>query len=101
MAFETREGQGSLFPNYGKKEPRQPDHTGKVRIGGVLYRLSAWEKESRNGMRWLSITADEFVDSSRADNPDAGATEKTQETKLSTKPSQPTGQYEFDDEIPF
>jgi hypothetical protein len=90
MAFEVRERRGSLWANGRKEKPSQPDFCGKVRIDGKLYRLSAWEKSSRNGTRWLSITADEFVDAHQSQAEAAEAAIK----------QQPPPE-DFDGDIPF
>lgn len=46
MSYATRELEGTLFPNARKAAGKQPDYTGNVRIGGVLYRLAAWKRRS-------------------------------------------------------
>lgn len=58
MAYELKEGQGSLFRNADKEHDKQPDYKGKIMIGGVEYRLSAWIKEGQS-VKWLSIQASE------------------------------------------
>lgn len=57
MAFELREGQGSLFKN-GKREEgsNQPNARGDCMIGGVVYEISAWTKESRLGIKFQSLS---------------------------------------------
>jgi hypothetical protein len=87
MAFETREGQGALFVNDRKEGEQQPDYRGNVRIGGVLYRLSGWRRDS-NGKGWLSL----------AIQPDQRA--QTTPT-AAAKPAQAAQQHDFDDDIPF
>lgn len=49
MAYELREGQGSLFKNDRKSQDNHPSATGTALIGGVLYEISSWTKEGRNG----------------------------------------------------
>lgn len=49
MAFELREGQGSLFKNDRKEKDSHPNARGEALIGGVLYEISAWTKEGRKG----------------------------------------------------
>ena len=88
MSFEVREGQGALFVNE-RKEGQQPDYRGNARIGGVLYRLSGWRRESNGGKRWLSL----------AIHRDQRA-EKPQETRATAQPGQ-SERPEFDDAIPF
>lgn len=47
--FEQKDGGGVLFPNNRKKSERAPDHTGEVKINGVLYELAGWQKQGKNG----------------------------------------------------
>lgn len=49
MAFELREGQGSLFKNENRTSDSQPNARGDALIGGVVYEISAWTKEGRKG----------------------------------------------------
>ena len=54
MAYEQREGQGSLFKNDQKESEKHPDYRGDCTVGGVKYWLSAWIKEGKNG-KFMSI----------------------------------------------
>lgn len=65
MAYEQREGQGSLFRN-DKKNERQPDFKGTIMIKGVLYNISAWNRTSQNGREYMSLQAEEKTDVERA-----------------------------------
>lgn len=56
MAFEHKEGQGTLFKNE-KQNDRQPDFKGTINIGGVTYEIAAWEKTSQRGGTFLSLQA--------------------------------------------
>lgn len=56
MAYEHKEGQGSLFKNE-KANDRQPDFKGAIVIGGVTYEVAAWEKTSQRGTKFLSLQA--------------------------------------------
>lgn len=58
MAYEHREGQGSLFKN-DKQNDRQPDFKGTILIKGVLYNISAWNRTSQNGREYISLQAEE------------------------------------------
>ena len=50
MAYEHREGSGSLFRNTKKEEgSRQPDYRGDAMVNGVVMELSAWIKEGSGG----------------------------------------------------
>lgn len=58
MAYQQREGQGSLFKN-DKQNDRQPDFKGSIMIKGVLYNVSAWNRTSQNGREYISLQAEE------------------------------------------
>lgn len=60
MAYEYKEGQGSLFINNKDGVESRPDRTGKAMIGGKMYRISGWIKESTNGGNpFLSLSIQE------------------------------------------
>jgi hypothetical protein len=54
MAYEQRDGQGSLFKNDEKKEAKHPDYRGSCKLNGVEYWISAWIKEGAKG-KWMSL----------------------------------------------
>ncbi len=57
MAFETRELSGALFKNQKREEgSQQPNARGECRIDGVLYEVSAWTRETKNGDKWQSLS---------------------------------------------
>lgn len=60
MAYELREGQGSLFKNDKKTADNHPDYTGTVLIHGEKMRLAGWKKQGKNGGTFLSISISEF-----------------------------------------
>ena len=50
MAYEHREGSGSLFTNHKKEEgSSQPDYRGDAMVGGVLVEIAGWKKHGGNG----------------------------------------------------
>jgi hypothetical protein len=55
MAFELKDGQGTLFVNDKQGNEKRPDRRGEVNIGGTIYKLSGWLKEGKNGP-WLSLS---------------------------------------------
>lgn len=57
MAYEPKDGSGSLFKNDRKESDNQPDYKGQIMVGGVQYWLSAWIKETDEGKKWMSISA--------------------------------------------
>jgi len=56
MAYEHKEGQGSLFKNE-KQNDRQPDFKGTILIGGTTYEIAAWSRKTQNGREYLSLQA--------------------------------------------
>lgn len=83
MSYEQKDGSGALFKNAEKETEQHPDYRGSIRIAGVDYWLSAWIKQSKNGVKYMSLSANPKV---KRDVPTVKpmATEK-----------------EFDDQIPF
>lgn len=61
MAYELKELQGSLFKNSKKTTEFQPDYTGKVKIAGIEYQLSAWVAKTKDGQNYLNIKAKEAM----------------------------------------
>lgn len=54
MAYELRDGQGSLFKNERKEAEKHPDYTGSVKIDGREFWLSAWIKDGAKG-KFMSL----------------------------------------------
>jgi hypothetical protein len=54
MAYELKDGQGSLFKNDRKEKDNHPGMTGSAMIGGVEYWVSSWKKDGSKGP-WLSL----------------------------------------------
>lgn len=55
MAFELKDGQGSLFKNDKDGNEARPDYKGSIKIDGVEMWLSAWIKEGAKG-KWMSLS---------------------------------------------
>lgn len=47
---------GVLFRARDKKSDKSPDYTGSAEVDGVEYRMSAWVKESKQGLKFFSIS---------------------------------------------
>lgn len=62
MAYELKEGQGSLF-NHNPKGELSPTWEGKVKINGTLYRLAGWENYGKSNSHWISLRAEVYNDS--------------------------------------
>jgi uncharacterized protein (DUF736 family) len=62
MAYETKAGSGSLFPNDRKQKETHPDWKGRIKWhNGTEAWLSAWEKETKDGRKFLSIQVGEYI----------------------------------------
>lgn len=55
MAWEMREGQGSLFRNEKRETEKHPNARGEALIGGVVYEVAAWTKTDKNGNKFQSL----------------------------------------------
>lgn len=55
MAYDNT-NRGALFPNDRKEKDSHPDHTGSINVDGVEYFLDAWEKKSKGGKQFLSVS---------------------------------------------
>jgi hypothetical protein len=86
MAYELKDGQGSLFKNDRKESENHPDYRGEINVDGQLYWLSAWIKEGKKG-KFMSLSA--------KPKDDIGSNSKPPKEKL------PGNMQDMDDEIPF
>lgn len=60
MAYELNNNSGSLFTNDKKSKDSQPDWTGTWKDeNGKEFWLSAWEKTSKQGKKFYSLSASE------------------------------------------
>lgn len=84
MAYELKEGQGSLFPNKRKETESHPNLTGSILVGGVEHWISGWVKLTANGDKWISLSVKPKEAKAAPDAPKA-------------KPAQA----ELEDDIPF
>lgn len=55
MAWEQREGSGSLFLNDKKGNERAPNYRGDILLDGVVYELAGWVKTTQKGDKFLSL----------------------------------------------
>jgi len=56
MAYERRDGDGSLFKNDRKETDKHPDYQGSILINGQDFWLSAWIKKGAKGT-FMSLSA--------------------------------------------
>jgi hypothetical protein len=63
MAWEEKEGVGSMFVNsYKEAGSNQPDLKGTIMIDGKVVKLSGWNKEyGDEGKTRISLAVDTFV----------------------------------------
>jgi len=59
MAYERKEGQGSIFGNQNKTTDAHPDFTGDALWRGEVIRIALWKKRDKNGKTWLSVKISE------------------------------------------
>ena len=55
MAYELKDGDGSLFFNNRKSKENHPDYTGRVQLEGKLYRIAGWKRTTKTGSGYLSL----------------------------------------------
>lgn len=55
--------RGILFTNHKKTSEKSPDYTGQININGVDHFLSAWNKRSKAGNVFLSLSIGKVKDS--------------------------------------
>lgn len=56
MAYERKDGDGTLFKNDRKEKETHADYQGSILINGVDYWLNAWIKDGKNG-KFMSLSA--------------------------------------------
>lgn len=54
--YSPRDNSGSLFENHEKKTDKHPDYKGSVRVNGVDFWVSAWDKTSKTGKQFISLS---------------------------------------------
>jgi uncharacterized protein (DUF736 family) len=57
MTCELKDGQGSLFRNDRKQSTNHPDYRGDLKVEGIEFKLAGWVKETRDGRKFLSLSA--------------------------------------------
>ena len=56
MAYEMKEGSGSLFKNNKKTTDNHPDFTGSIMLNGKEHWFNAWVKESPKAGKFFSVS---------------------------------------------
>jgi len=55
MAYQMKDGSGTLFKVQEKKNEKGPDYTGDCMIEGTVFRMAAWVRESESGRKYMSF----------------------------------------------
>jgi len=82
--------RGVLFFNDKGDNPQRPDMTGNVEIDGTKYRIACWNKTSKSGNAFMSLSL----------SLDDGNTKSGQTNYAAQAPASPATQA-MDDGIPF
>ena len=105
--FEKREGTGALFKNNKMTSERSPVMTGYVMYKGEEIRIAGWSKVTRNGDKWLSLSAEpagQYQGENNGDsvnhNSDSGQQGHGNQGDTGATTSTSSGG-NIDDEIPF
>jgi uncharacterized protein (DUF736 family) len=71
MAFELKDGNGSLFKNSYKEDEsdNKPNYTGTVKVRGTEYALAGWKRVSKSGVTYISVKVSDKNEKKRDDLP--------------------------------
>ncbi len=59
--YELKDDRGNLFVNKKKKNQDSPDWSGKIKLNGQEFYLSAWEKKTKTGDTFFSVSLGKMV----------------------------------------
>jgi len=59
MAYEHKEGKGTIFPNDYKQDDKHPDYRGKAMWKGEIIEISLWEGETQGGVKKFGVAISE------------------------------------------
>ena len=97
MAYEPKDNSGALFRNDKKQSSNHPDYKGNIVVEGVDFWISAWLKESKGGVKYMSLS----VMPKQKARP---APESESRAKVNDEPPadwDKPGQFDDDQSIPF
>ena len=62
MAYEVKEGRGSLWKNENRTTDKHPNKTGSFKLGGKMYNIAVWtDQKSKDGSKtYDSISVSEW-----------------------------------------
>lgn len=81
MADYDNNLRGVLFPQDKGDNKNRPDFTGNCEIDGTKYRIAAWNKTSKNGNHFLSLSlslSDENTQSAQTNYASQAPAQQTQ-----------------------
>ena len=59
MAYEVKEGNGTLFPNDKQGNQSSPDYTGNFKIGGKMWNIAGWVGKTKSGQSKMGLKISE------------------------------------------
>jgi hypothetical protein len=65
--------RGALFKNAEKENPKHADYKGNINVNGEEFWLDAWINESKNGMKYMSLSIKPKKAAAKASNTKASA----------------------------
>lgn len=67
MAYEQRDNSGTIGKNTRKTQENHPDISGKGMVGGVMYYIKGWKKQSsKDGSTFYSLSFKPIDESEQA-----------------------------------
>ena len=62
MAYEVKEGRGSLWANENRSTDKHPNKTGSFKLNGKMYNIAVWEdQKSKDGSKtYDSVSVSEW-----------------------------------------
>jgi len=60
MAYEMKDGSGSMFLETEKKSDKGPDFAGKFKMSGTEFRIVGWKRQSKTGKDYISLAVEEM-----------------------------------------
>jgi uncharacterized protein (DUF736 family) len=77
-----KDNRGYLYPNKNKNKPTQPDYTGKVLIDGKELRISAWENQTPEGNKYLSLAFSPALPATEGGKQDSKTEQSSEKSNL-------------------
>ncbi|MBL6729236.1 MAG: hypothetical protein ISP79_06520 [Methylophilaceae bacterium] len=71
MADYDNNNRFALFKQDKGDNPNRPDYTGNINVDGKEYRMAAWIRESKNGLKYLSGNVSEPSDRTESSSQNA------------------------------